>query len=115
MKAWQAGIVVVASAGNTGPNPMSIGVPGNMPYVITVGAMTDNYTPSNAADDKLASFSSAGPTHEGFVKPDVVAPGGHVLACVDQGRACCHGPTRISSPASTSTSRCRGPRRPRRS
>jgi serine protease AprX len=76
MKAWQAGIVVVASAGNSGPEPQTVGVPGNVPYVITVGAMTDNYT-SAANDDRLASFSSAGPTFEGFVKPDVVAPGGH--------------------------------------
>ena len=29
-------------------------------------------------DDYLASFSAAGPTYEGFVKPDLVAPGGHV-------------------------------------
>jgi subtilisin family serine protease len=85
MKAWQAGIVVVASAGNTGPNPMTIGVPGNVPYVITVGAMTDNYTPSNGSDDKLASFSAAGPTVEGFVKPDLVAPGGHVWAFMPTG------------------------------
>lgn len=78
MKAWQAGIVVVASAGNTGPQPMTIGVPGNVPYIITVGAMTDNYTPSDKTDDKLATFSSAGPTIEGFIKPEIVAPGGHV-------------------------------------
>mgnify|MGYP000623909923 CR=1 FL=1 len=77
MAAWQAGIVVVASAGNTGPNAMTIGAPGNVPYVITVGAMTDNYTPDYLYDDFLASFSSAGPTVEGFVKPDLVAPGGH--------------------------------------
>ena len=56
MKAWQAGIVVVASAGNTGPGPMTIGVPGNNPYVITVGAMTDNYTPTNGADDRLDAW-----------------------------------------------------------
>ena len=37
MSAWQAGIVVVASAGNTGPFPMSVGVPGNVPYVINGG------------------------------------------------------------------------------
>jgi serine protease AprX len=80
MKAWKAGIVVVASAGNTGPRPMTVGVPGNNPYVITVDAMTDNYTPTNGADDRLASFSATGPTYEGFVKPDVVAPGGHMLA-----------------------------------
>lgn len=78
MKAWQAGIVVVASAGNGGPVAQSISVPGNVPYVITVGAMTDNYTPMDTSDDRLASFSAAGPTYEGFVKPEVVAPGGHV-------------------------------------
>ena len=80
MAAWKAGIVVVASAGNTGPDPMSIGVPGNNPYVITVGAMTDEYTPTDRSDDRLTSFSAAGPTYEGFVKPDVVAPGGHMTA-----------------------------------
>ena len=79
MRAWQEGIVVVAAAGNTGPDPMTIGVPGNVPYVITVGAMSDNYTPNNIDDDVLASFSSAGPTVEGFVKPEMVAPGGHML------------------------------------
>ncbi len=39
MRAWQAGITVVAAAGNRGPSPMTIGVPGNVPYVITVGAI----------------------------------------------------------------------------
>jgi subtilisin family serine protease len=75
MRLWQAGVVVVASAGNTGPDPMSIRVPGNTPYVITVGATADNDTPSNGSDDMLAKFSSAGPTVEGFVKPDFLAPG----------------------------------------
>jgi serine protease AprX len=85
MKAWQAGIVVVASAGNGGPKPMTIGISGNVPYVITVGAMTDYYTPNNSADDRLASFSAAGPTFEGFPKPDVVAPGGHVYSTMEAG------------------------------
>lgn len=78
MKAWQEGIVVVASAGNNGPDPMTIGVPGNVPYIITVGAMTDSYTELQTSDDKIATFSAAGPTPAGFVKPDLVAPGGHV-------------------------------------
>jgi serine protease AprX len=78
MKAWQAGIVVVASAGNKGPDPMTIGVPGNVPYIITVGAMTDAYTSEIGSDDKLASFSAAGPTVEGFIKPEIIAPGGHL-------------------------------------
>ena len=38
MAAWKAGIVVVVSAGNEGPDPMTIGVPGNVPYVITTGS-----------------------------------------------------------------------------
>jgi serine protease AprX len=78
MNAWQMGIVVVASAGNRGPDPMTIGAPGNVPYVVTVGAMTDNFTPENFEDDVLATFSSTGPTVEAFVKPEIVAPGGHV-------------------------------------
>jgi serine protease AprX len=79
MRAWAAGIVVVAAAGNAGPNPQTITVPGNVPYVITVGAMTDNYTPWSPSKWRLASFSSTGPTYEGFVKPEVLAPGGHVI------------------------------------
>ncbi|MCA9924183.1 MAG: S8 family peptidase, partial [Anaerolineales bacterium] len=79
MRAWEAGIVVVAAAGNRGPDAMTIGVPGNVPYIITVGAMSDNYTPADGSDDILASFSAAGPTVEGFVKPEIVAPGGHML------------------------------------
>ena len=79
MAAWKKGIIVVVAAGNRGPGPMTVGVPGNVPYVITVGAMTDSYTPYDTSDDRLASFSAAGPTFEGVVKPDLVAPGGHML------------------------------------
>jgi len=84
MAAWKSGIVVVAAAGNRGPGPMTVGVPGNVPYVITVGAMTDSYTPYDAGDDRLASFSSAGPTFDGFAKPDLVAPGGHMLGTMPE-------------------------------
>ena len=80
MQAWAAGITVVVAAGNGGSGPMSVGVPGNNPYVITVGAFTDNYTPLDWDDDYIAPFSAAGPTLDGFVKPDVVAPGAHMVA-----------------------------------
>jgi serine protease AprX len=80
MAAWASGIVVVAAAGNNGPAPMTIGAPGNTPYVVTVGAVTDNYKPMQTAQYTLASFSSAGPTYEGFVKPEIVDMGGHVMA-----------------------------------
>ena len=80
MQAWAQGITVVVAAGNTGPGAMSIGVPGNNPYVITVGAFTDNYTPNDWSDDYITPFSAAGPTLDGFVKPDVVAPGAHMVS-----------------------------------
>jgi serine protease AprX len=80
MQAWEEGITVVVAAGNTGPGAMSIGVPGNNPYVITVGAFTDNFTPENWGDDYITPFSAAGPTLDGFVKPDVVAPGAHIIS-----------------------------------
>ncbi len=80
MQAWAAGIVVVTSAGNNGPDPFSIEVPGNTPYVITVGAFTDNNTPEDFGDDFIPPFSAAGPTMDGFVKPDVIAPGAHIIA-----------------------------------
>ncbi len=71
--------VVVVSAGNEGPGPMTIGEPGNVPYFISIGALTDNHTPFDPTDDRLASFSSTGPPYKGFVKPEVVAPGGHMV------------------------------------
>ena len=77
---WANGIVVVVAAGNGGPGAMSVGVPGNNPYVITVGAFTDNYTPNDWSDDYIAPFSAAGPTLDGFVKPDLVAPGAHIVS-----------------------------------
>src|SRR6266850_5466396 len=80
MSAWASGIVVVAAAGNRGPQPMTINAPGNVPYVITVGAVTDAYHPMQPLQYQLASFSSTGPTYEGFVKPELVGMGGHILA-----------------------------------
>ncbi|MBE2201217.1 MAG: S8 family peptidase, partial [Anaerolinea sp.] len=80
MRAWAEGIVVVAAAGNGGPLPMTVGVPGNNPYVITVGAFTDNFTPDDWSDDYITPFSAAGPTLDAFVKPDVIAPGAHMLS-----------------------------------
>lgn len=79
MRAWQAGITVVAAAGNEGPEPMTVGSPGNLPYIITVGAITDNWTPFDRNDDYIPDFSSRGPTPSAHIKPDVLAPGGHII------------------------------------
>ncbi|GAB4205729.1 MAG: hypothetical protein OHK0022_32130 [Roseiflexaceae bacterium] len=79
MKAWQAGIVVVTAAGNAGPEAGTITAPGNVPYVITVGAIkSGRYTQSR--EDELAAYSSRGPTESAFVKPDVVVPASRTIA-----------------------------------
>lgn len=82
MEAWKAGITVVVAAGNDGPDWGTIGSPGNNPYVITVGAFTDSWTPGDGRDDYIPNFSSRGPTPEGFIKPDFVAPGGHISGLI---------------------------------
>ena len=79
-KAWSEGLVVITVAGNAGPDPMTVSVPGNNPYAVTVGAFTDNYTPSDWSDDYITPFSGAGPTLDGFVKPDLIAPGAHMVS-----------------------------------
>ncbi len=85
MRAWQNGIFVSAAAGNEGPDPMTVGSPGNLPYVLTVGAITDSWTEDNRDDDYIPDFSSRGPTPLGHIKPDVVAPGGHISGVVRPG------------------------------
>jgi serine protease AprX len=80
-RAVTAGIVVVTSAGNYGTSasgaPVLGGItsPGNSPLAITVGA-TDTFGTLTTSDDRVAPYSSRGPTpFEMAVKPDVVAPG----------------------------------------
>ena len=48
--------------------------------------MTDSYTPNDPSDDVFASFSSASPTVEGFVKPEIVAPGGHLVGAMSKNK-----------------------------
>lgn len=76
-KAWDAGIVVVASAGNLGSSGVT--KPGDDPVIITVGSSDDAGTVS-VADDTVAPFSSYGTTTDGVAKPDVVAPGTRVVS-----------------------------------
>ncbi len=88
-RAVDAGIVVVASAGNRGkgangqPQYGTIGSPGNAPWVITVGASSHNGTVLRQ-DDTIAGFSSRGPTKYDFdAKPDLVAPGHGIVSLSD--------------------------------
>jgi serine protease AprX len=86
-RAWDAGIVVVASASNSGPEPGTVAKPGDDPLVITVGAVDDQATVTRD-DDVMAGFSGVGPTAaDGLVKPDLVAPGRSVLGLRAPGSA----------------------------
>jgi subtilisin family serine protease len=73
-KATEAGLVVCVAAGNEGPNPGSISTPGIFPGAITVGAYDSKGTP-DTSDDTVWKNSSQGPTIDGLMKPDVLAPG----------------------------------------
>jgi serine protease AprX len=86
-KAWSSGIVVVVAASNRGPGPRTISKPGDDPFVVTVGAIDDRGTPG-LGDDELPNFSSRGPTAaDGLAKPDVVAPGAHMVSLRAPGSA----------------------------
>ena len=80
-RAVDAGIVVVAAAGNLGRSALGrsqyggIASPGNAPWVLTVGASNHMRT-VDRQDDQMAAFSSRGPSaFDKTAKPDLVAPG----------------------------------------
>ena len=89
-------MVIVFAAGNDGTRSPgnNVGTPGTAKNVITVGA-AENYRPgwtdgcgvgSSGADNAqdIISFSSRGPTDDGRVKPDLVAPGTHIQGAASQ-------------------------------
>jgi serine protease AprX len=76
--AWRRGLVVVAAAGNGGPQRGTVETPGIDPYVITVGATDDRGTVSRD-DDVLAWFSAWGGSGS-TAKPDLVAPGRRLVS-----------------------------------
>ncbi len=84
----KSGVVVVAPSGNgrlgaqgysdaMGARAMSILDPGNAEDAITVGS-TYGQDPHTFG---VSYFSSAGPTWDGRLKPDLVAPGERILSC----------------------------------
>jgi len=85
------GVTVVAAAGNNGKNGQGKGQwggivsPANAPWVLTVCAFTTKGT-YDVADDKVADFSSSGPTAIDFsAKPDLCAPGVGVVSTAAPG------------------------------
>jgi subtilisin family serine protease len=87
----RSGVVVVVAAGNTGYGsiqPESVGPanagmditindPGNAELAITVGS-THREMPHMYG---VSYFSSKGPTGDGRLKPDLVAPGEKIISC----------------------------------
>jgi serine protease AprX len=80
---WFAGVFVVASAGNRGPDGGTINKPGDDPFIMTVGAADNHGTPDRSSTT-VAGFSSWG-SPGGFMKPDVVAPGITIVSERDPG------------------------------
>jgi len=75
--AARKGVVVVNSMGNGGNRVGSIIAPADADSIIAAGAV--NYS------GVLASFSSIGPTNDGRIKPDVVAPGVSIYVASSSG------------------------------
>ncbi|MCC7264574.1 MAG: S8 family serine peptidase [Candidatus Latescibacteria bacterium] len=76
--AVERGLIVVAAAGNEGNNNWGyLTTPADAAGVIAVGAVD--------LEGILAGFSSHGPTADGRIKPDVVAPGEGVVTVAARG------------------------------
>jgi len=72
------GLTILFAAGNDGPNSGTVGSPSTAKNTITVGNHQNRYS---GAPDNIMSSSSRGPTDDGRIKPDILAPGGYVRSC----------------------------------
>jgi serine protease AprX len=94
----KSGVVVVVAAGNTGYGTLetasgqsdsslalTINDPGNAELAITVGA-THREEPHKYG---VSYFSSKGPTGDGRLKPDLIAPGERIVSCAAPGSDLC--------------------------
>ncbi len=90
------GILVVTSAGNSGPDFIS--TPGDADSVLCVGAVDNqgNYAP----------FSSVGPNSDGQVKPDVMATGWGAWVVLDNGSVVMGNGTSFASPITAGAVAC---------
>ena len=76
--AWNRGIVVVASAGNSGRTQTGLANPAYDPAVLAVGAVNTQGT-LDRSDDRVPAFSQHGAVAEGKRAPDLVAPGTSIV------------------------------------
>jgi serine protease AprX len=83
---WLSGVTVVTAAGNYAQDGAQSGVPyapANDPFVITVGAADDKGSPTTQ-DDTAAPWSAWGYTADGFMKPELSAPGRYIVGTVGE-------------------------------
>lgn len=102
---WDHGIVVTAAAGNKGPERQTISAPGNSRKIITVGSV-DSFEPEDRrrnGQKQTQNHSGAGPTLSCIKKPDVVAPGSHIVSCASIQYARNSRPYSVKSGTSMST------------
>jgi len=78
-RAWKAGIVVVAPAGNDGRATRHLGTPANDPYVIAVAAAE---LKNNDKKWKVPNWVTTG---DGVRNPDLSAPGTSIVSLRDPG------------------------------
>ena len=75
-RAWNAGIAVVAAAGNDGNSGKGLELPAADPFVLAVGGAETQGT-ADPSDDEIADWSSRG---DGARNPDVIAPGSSIVS-----------------------------------
>jgi hypothetical protein len=90
--AFEKGIVVVASAGNSGASTTEphVGVPAEANNVLAIGAVRSNRN--------IASFSSIGPSFDGRIKPDLMAQGQAAVLSTSSGNVGTANGTSFSGP-----------------
>lgn len=89
--AFSKGIVVIASAGNSGATADPyVGVPAEATNVLAVGAVRN--------DEIYATFSSIGPSFDGRVKPDIMAQGQAAVVADTSGAIVTANGTSFSAP-----------------
>ena len=82
--AYFHGILVVAAAGNRGSDEDAVDyAPANDPFALSVGAVDDQNTQARG-DDAFADWSSVGETQDGFSKPEIGAPGAHIVSTLSR-------------------------------
>jgi len=117
-----AGIVVVAAAGNNGKLTSGqkiygqIHSPGNEPSAITVGA-SNSFGSNVRTDDTVTTYSSRGPTrsywtdenglkhYDNLLKPDLTAPGNRLVGAAGAGNYLLATSPDLDAEVSTMTSR----------